>query len=503
MINSATNLLQNFFLNPIGLLALLGVIPVIIFYLTRPEPDRKVMPSMEFFSENEKDSMLQSAIKKLKSNLILLINIFMIVLMASAIASMYLQGSGQDQSVVIYDRSASMIEEHASMVSTVQSSSASDVTLIEVTDTVEVHEGLNRQEAVEFVRDNPPSYFDGDLGAALQEARQYDGDIVLLSNLDSSASLVNEYRNLGAERGLSQVSYSTENQLGFVDTGKDYVEIRNYGHNDVTTRLTINEESEEIELDARSNTRIGLNLSSGENRLELPRDGFTPDNEAFIYIPGDESLGVEYHGPENDYLTTALELIEGVEIVEEDGEVVILNEENEELYNGDGPKVLMQGSSSHWGVESSEKTVEFTVVNSRIESDVYKLNASENSFTQPKEALFVEEDNVYYNFEDSKLRQSIVYPVLWKKMIGEIAEPQNFENSNLKIQFTDREEPGIYNGEAVNFLDQEQSETNYNNIQQDIEASGTEISQASVLALLAVLLLGGETLLLLQKGVYQ
>ena len=502
MINSAINLLQNFFLNPIGLLALLGVIPVIIFYLTRPEPDRKVMPSMEFFSEDEKDSMLQSAIKKLKSNLILLINIFMIVLMASAIASFYLQGSGQEESVVIYDRSASMIEEHASMVSTVQSASASDVTLIEVTDTVEVHEGLNRQEAVEFVRDNPPGYFDGDLGAALQEAKQYDGNIVLLSNLDASESLVNEYRNLGAERGLSQVSYSTENRLGFVDAGEDYVEIRNYGQNDITTRLTINGESEEVELDAQSNTRIGLNLSSGGNSMELPRDGFTPDNEAFIYLPGDESLGVKYHGPENSYLSTALELIEGLEM-KEDGEVVILNEENEELYSDERPKVLMQGSSSHWDVESSEKTVEFTVVNSRIESEVYDLNSSENSFAEPQEALFVEGNNVYYNFEDSKLRQSIVYPVLWKNIIGEIAEPPNFENSNLRIQFTDREEPGIYSGEAVNFLDQEQSETAYYNIQQDIEASGTEISQASVLALLALLLLGGETLLLLQKGVYQ
>lgn len=503
MINSAINLIQNFFLNPSGLLALLGIIPIIIFYLTRPEPDRKVMPSMKFFSEDEKDSMLQSAIKKLKSNLILLINIFMIVLMASAIAGMYLEGSGQEQSVVIYDRSASMIEEHGSMVSTVKSSTSSDVTLVEVTDTIEVHEGLNRQEAVEFVRDNPPSYFDGDLGGALQEARQYEGNIVLLSNLDVSESLVNEYRNLGAERGLSQVSYSTENRLGFVDTGEDYVEIRNYNQNDISTRVTVNGESEEIELDARSNTRIGLNLSSGENRLELPRDGFTPDDQAFIYIPGEESLGVEYHGPENNYLSTALELIEGVEMVEDDGEVLVLNEEDEEVYSDERPKILMQGSSSHWDTESSDKTVEFTVVNSIIESEVYDLNASEKSFSKPSEALFVEENNVYYNFEDSKLGQSIGYPVLWKNIIEEVAEPPNFENSNLRIQFTERESPGIYENEAVNFLDQEQSETEYKNIQQDIEASGTDISQASVIALLALLLLGGETLLLLQKGVYQ
>ena len=503
MIQTATSFLQGFFLNPLGLLALFALIPLLIFYLTRPEPERKVMPSMEFFSEDQEDSMLQNAIKKLSSNLILLINIFALILMTAAVAGLYFEGSGQEKSVVVYDRSASMYEEHAEAVSTVQSYSASEVTLVEVADTVEVHEGFNRQDTVDFIRDNPPKYFDGDLGAALQEAQQYEGEIVLLSNLDESESVVDDYRSLGVDRGLNQISYSTDNSWGFTSIGEDYVEIRNYGESSVSTRLSVNDVSQDIELEAQSTNRINVNLSSGENRLELPNDGFSPDNKAYIYVPEDEKLGLEYHGPENSYLDTALDLIEGVEKTENDGEVVILNVENEDLYNDDRPKILMQGASNLWEIDSSEETVEFEVVDSRIESEVFDLNSSETSFASPSKALFVEEDTVYYNFEDDKIRRNIAYPVLWKNIIEAVSEPPNFENSNTDIRFSEFDEPGFYGNQAVNFLDSHQAQTNYNSIEQDIESSRNQISQASVIALLALLLLTGETLILLKKGVYQ
>lgn len=504
MIQSITVFLQDFFLNPLGFIALLSLIPLIIFYLTRPEPERKIMPSMEFFAEEERESMLQNAIKTLKSNLILLINIFAILLMTSAVAGLYLEGSGQESSVVVYDRSASMIEEHASMISMVQSKTGTEITLVDASDTVEVHEGMNRQEAVDFIRDNPPGYFESDMGSALQQAKQHEGELILLSNLDESESLVNEYREFGADRGLKQVDYTTENRWGFTEVGATYVEIRNYGENTIETRLSLNGESHDIILEPKSNNRIELNLTEGRNTIELPIDGFEPDNTAYIYMPGDESLGVEYHGPENRYLDTAIELIEGLEKAEDNGDIVVLNEENSDIFESDKPKVVMQGSYIHWDSQSSEELeVQFTEINAGFTSKVYDINTSENSFANPARALFVEEDKVYYNFEDSKIRQNIMYPVLWKNIINQISEPPNFQNLNHNILFSDQTEPGFSEGKSYNFLDQDQADTRFNSIEQEIDSQGIEISQASLISLLVLLLITGETLIILNRGVYQ
>ena len=504
MIEPVNSFLQNFFLNPIGFTALLSLIPLIIFYLTRPEPDRKVMPSMEFFSQEEKESMLQSAVKTLKSNLILLINILAILMMTSAVAGFFLQGYGQESSVVIYDRSASMIEEHASMISMVQNDAASDITLVEVSNTVEVHEGLNRQEAVDFVRDNPPGYYDGDMGSALQQAKQYNGNVILLSNLDESESLIRDYRNFGAERGLEQIDYSTENRWGFTEIGEGFVEIRNYGDNTVQTSVSVNEEPQEVTLEPGSNNRIEVNLTEGRNTLELPIDEYEPDNTAYIYRPGDQSLGVEYYGPENRYLDTAIELIEGLEQVDQNGDIIILNEENKEIFEDSRPTVLMQGSTNHWPANGSEEVeVEFTEVNAGLNSEVYSINASETSFADPDRALFVDNNDIYYNFQDAKIRQNIMYPILWKDLVNRISEPPSFQNLNRNILFSDQTEPGFSDGKSYNFLDQEEASTDFNSIEQEISSQGLQISQASLISLLVLLLITGETLVILNRGVYQ
>ena len=93
-------LLQQYVLNPVGLIAISSIIPVIIFYLTRPEPERKVMPSMEFFKEDERRSKLRNALKKLQNNILLLINILTIILLSLGIAGLYLQEQGEERTVI-------------------------------------------------------------------------------------------------------------------------------------------------------------------------------------------------------------------------------------------------------------------------------------------------------------------------------------------------------------------------------------------------------------------
>lgn len=496
-------ILSSYLLNPLGLLALLGIIPIIILYLTRPEPEKKVMPSMQFFQQKERQSKLQKALKMLKTNLILLINILVIGFIALGLAGLYLEGAGSEETVIIYDTSASMQEEHAEAVSTVLSRASTDNTVIVAGESIEVFEGLNRQAAADIVRDNEPGYYRADMAAAVQQARSYDGSVLLLSNLDVDSSTIDQYRDLGADRGLEQIDYTTENRWGFVDVGQNYVEIRNYKNSNFGLSLSVNSESQELGLEPRETKRVEIELEEGENILELPNDGFTPDNTVYIYNPEDQAVEVEYHGVENRFIDTALDVIETVEKSEE-GEVVILNEENSQIYNSDKPKILMQGSATHWGEDSSREQVKLEPpYNIGFKSEVYGLNNSISDYSMPENALFAEGNVVYYNIDDDEINTEFVYPVLWKDIIHELQEPVNFESSNENIRFSDQEEPGFYEGLAVNYLDQEQSETGYNRIDGEITSSRSVQSQAQIISLLLLILLASETLLILQKEVYQ
>ncbi|MDY6768979.1 MAG: BatA domain-containing protein, partial [Candidatus Nanohaloarchaea archaeon] len=81
--------LQQYFLTPIGLIALLALIPLILFYLMRPDPEERMMPSMQFFMEEERSGRMQNAIRMLQRNLVLLLHVLFIGLLAAALAGPY------------------------------------------------------------------------------------------------------------------------------------------------------------------------------------------------------------------------------------------------------------------------------------------------------------------------------------------------------------------------------------------------------------------------------
>lgn len=495
--------LTQYFLNPLGLLGLLGLIGIVVLYLTRPKPERKVMPSMQFFQEKEKKSKLRKAFSMLKTNSILILNLLVVLMASLALAGFYLEGSGSSETVIVYDTSASMHEEHAEAVSTVLSEASTQNTVIVAGEALEVFEEVNRQSAADIIRDNPPGYTGSDMAAAAQRARSYDGSILLLSDLDVGESTLEEYRALGNSRGLKQIDYSTENDLGFVDVGEGYVEVKNYRSTRFSTFLSVNSESQEFEIGPEETKRIEVNLKQGENRVELPNDGFSPDNEVFIYVPEDEKIGVEYHGSENRFVHTALNEISTVE-KSGDGEVLILNEKNAALYSDERPKVLMQGSSAHWANNSKNSQVELgSPFNLRFESKLYDVGQTGSSWSEPENALFAEDNKFYYNIEDSKIRNEFIYPVLWKNMVHELKEPKNFDSSNERIIFSSHDSPGFYESKAVNYLNEEESNINANSLDEEHTQSALQQNQSQILALLLLLLISMETVLILERGTYQ
>ena len=102
-------IIEDIFLNPIGLLAVLSILPLLIFYLMKPKPEERVMPSMMFFREEKEDDKLRKAYRKLISNLPLLLQIFAVLAFAAAFANPYMNMSQPSQkSVIVLDQSSSV-----------------------------------------------------------------------------------------------------------------------------------------------------------------------------------------------------------------------------------------------------------------------------------------------------------------------------------------------------------------------------------------------------------
>jgi len=299
------------------------------------------------------------------------------------------------------------------------------------------------------------------------------------------------------------MSYGTENQLGFVGIDKDSVEVRNYGDTRIATKMSVNSETRDIELDPEETAKIDVALEQGRNKLELPPEGFSPDNEAFAYLPEDQKIGVEYRGPENRYLETALDEINSVEASNE-GELLVLNEEDESAYSSDRPKILIQGSSIHWANNSEVKNVELdSPYNAVFESEVYNIKSKGVSWSDPKNALFKQDETVYYNLDDSKLNNEFIYPVIWKDMIHYLIEPATFESSNARVKFSEASRPSFNDSKAFNYFNREESDLNPNKLDSNIVGSTVEQNQAQIISTVLLLLLSLETLLILERGVYQ
>ena len=393
--------------------------------------------------------------------------------------------------------------DHAEAVSTVLSEASTENTVIVAGEDTQVFNDLNRQAAADIIRDQEPLYQEADMASALQQARLHQGSVLLLSNMGVSESLINSYSDLGAERGLQQMDYSTENNWGIIDAGEDYVEVRNYRDLQTTFNIDINSESREISLRPDETSRINISFDQDRNTVELPRDGFGVDNQAYVYVPDSEKVSVEYVGPRNRYLSTALESISTVE-ESVDGELLILNEESDS-FNSEKPKILMQGSSDQWNTDSSSEQ-EFNLespYNIRGESEILDIQASNSSdsFSSPRNALFRNENRFYYNIEDEEIRDSFVYPVIWKDMIHSLESPTNFENSNLQVENSNFSSPGFYGEKGVNYFGDPNTE--YNQIENESMSSMIRENQASAITVLLLILLSSETLILLNRGVYQ
>ena len=103
--------LEDVLQSPLGLLALLSIVPLVVLYLVRPSPATMALPTFRFLVTDEGRDGRRRALERLRRELLFLLQLLVLVLVSLALAGPYVQvtrGVPADEVGLVVDASASM-----------------------------------------------------------------------------------------------------------------------------------------------------------------------------------------------------------------------------------------------------------------------------------------------------------------------------------------------------------------------------------------------------------
>ncbi|MFB6200327.1 MAG: BatA domain-containing protein [Candidatus Nanohaloarchaea archaeon] len=475
MIQGFLQSLSGFFLTPIGLLAALGLIPLLIFYLVKKKPEKETMPSMSFFMQKKKSGKAYQAFRRLKRNLLLLFHVLIVLGMAAAIAQPYItQEKPDEKAVIVIDRSASTSDEFQKIKSFAKKNLGQQNTVLVAGEDTDVKlESAPASHASSFIDSLKPGKVEADIGEALQQAKQFEGKIVLASDLQGlkhSDSFWSAYKSLKAQdRPFTAPEIGHLNSWGFIegDFNEDRVKlsVKNFRNSTQTVQIT-GSRSKTLKIPGNEIKTVKFQLKDGKNTFKLEKDEFEADNSFYAFKPENSKLKVVLIGEKNRYLRKTFELINFTSFKqirppvrqEVKGDVYIIGD-SQRIISGTvrdlekkvksgkamvfyGSEQLLKRNFASLPVEKTGEQVNKTVelikpVKTRVDAEITQVKKlrgerlTRNSNTVIK-ADFGNGKILYYDLDDSNFRYSFIYPVFWKETIKSMTDRPEIQDRNLE-----------------------------------------------------------------------
>jgi hypothetical protein len=328
--------LADAFLTPLGLVALLAVVPLVVLYLVRPDPTRIRLPTLEFLSASEETATDRPALSRLRRNLLLLLQLFVLVLVALALASPYVTVLGNTQveeTVVVLDDSASMTvtdagararfdaaravarEERAQTTSLVTTSPAPQVLV----------QRAGEDDYLAALRDVSATDASGDLAGAISQAAAVadeDARILVVSDFagdDAWRQAIETARGRGYTVDVRQVGGGVQN-VGIVDAqyGRTdvTVSVKSYADREVQRTVALGSQRERLTLQPGDMATATFGVPPGDSEVRLsPGDAFPVDDRLHLAGPDRSRIRVLLvTNGESRFVRTALEVLDEVEL---------------------------------------------------------------------------------------------------------------------------------------------------------------------------------------------
>ncbi len=327
--------LQAGLLAPLGLLALLAVVPLVVLYLIRPDPVRVDLPTLRFLDQDRGTDATNPLVERLRRNLLLLLQILVIVLLAVGLATPYVtvpREQAADETVVVLDASASMTTvdrgEHRfdRALAAARDAVTGTTSVVVAADRprVPVRTG-SRTEATRALDGIRPTETAGDLRSALAQASALAGDdarVVVLSDFADDSAWRQEVaaaRAAGLVVDLQQFGGGT-NRAGIVDrsfSGTSVtLTVRSYADEPVSRTVALGNERRRVDLEPGDSVAVTLPVPAGGGQATLsPADDFAADDSVPVVAPADPTVDVLLlTNDRNRFLATALDVIDVVDL---------------------------------------------------------------------------------------------------------------------------------------------------------------------------------------------
>ncbi|NOZ80256.1 MAG: hypothetical protein GXP63_01170 [DPANN group archaeon] len=324
------------FLNPLGLLGFLFLIPLIIIYLRRPRPKKKALPSLMFLMKDEK-RVQRSMLRRLLRNLLFFLQLLILSLLVLAMADpqIPLESSAQPGHVVwVLDISASSQARYGNKAAFdyfrdyIKAHPASSNSLILLGDQPRLVLDKASPSALKDTLDRlSPTDLPSNLGdsiiAASSLLQQGTGKVIVVSDmmpttgsdiqvaqktLESRNTLV-EFENPLPDKELDNVGLIG---LSF-DRTDALVTVKNYDTKTLEISVSLRQgdetkSSQTVTLRPDSVEQLTFATFPGKNTVRIDRDDdFPADNTLFIYNPLANKESVLYiSNTTSGYLLTAL-----------------------------------------------------------------------------------------------------------------------------------------------------------------------------------------------------
>jgi len=300
------------FSNPLALLALASIIPLIILYLLRPRAIYRDIPSLLFFLKREQQhNKLSLLLRKLIRDPLFLIQLLVLLLLSFAAAAPYIMDervSGQ-HTVIVIDNSASMQAggrlDEAKDLAAERLSKLNSVVWAQNAPVLALKEG-GRARAKEVIALTPQRAIPADIAAAITYSQRLagpGGTVIVFSDFASwsgndplVAKGLAEYNGVRVE--FVQVGEKSNN-IGIVN---GWLEVKDGAYNLNLAVRNFNDRKATVSLDIRTgneqrgstlsipadSTRAYIvpNLETGITEITITNGGeLKIDDTAYVYIP--------------------------------------------------------------------------------------------------------------------------------------------------------------------------------------------------------------------------
>lgn len=367
-------LLSGVFLTPMGLLGLASLVPLIVLYLLRPDPRKFEIPTYEFLMDETSGGGRSTAFRRLRRNLLFVLQVLVLVLVTLAIASPYVmstQGAAEGATVIVVDASASMTTDtgggtrfsRAIAAARDEVSNPTSVIVTGATTRVELERG-SPEEARQTLGTLAPSDAPGDLREAVERASAIadeDDRIVVVSDFADDTDwegAIASARARGQRVVQRQFDGGGRDNVGIVDlqltTTTATVTVKNTGTTSARRTIRFGGETRQVSLEPGDVTSRTLPVPAGGGRIELtPGDSFSTDDTAVIVAPEDATIDVLLLTNDgNRFLETALSVLPGVELTVKHPPAAVSAEFDVIVFSNVKPNEVLDGT-----VETARETV--------------------------------------------------------------------------------------------------------------------------------------------------